>query len=57
MRILSQNASEKLIGLASLLGISENTLRNHLNTVYSKLGVRGRPGLHAFATEHGLIAD
>ena len=57
VRILSQNASEKLIGLASLLGMSENTLRNHLTAVYSKLGVRGRLELHVFASEHGLMGD
>ena len=57
VRALSQNASEKLISVASQLGMSENTLRNHLTTVYSKLGVRGRLELHVFATEHGLTAQ
>jgi len=34
--------------------MSEHTLRNHLTTIYSKLGVRGRLELHVFATSHGL---
>ncbi len=51
---LSQNPSDKLMVVASQLGMSENTLRNHLTTVYSKLGVRGRLELHVFAAESGL---
>lgn len=53
---LSQSPSDKLITLAGRLGMSENTLRNHLTTVYSKLGVRGRLELHVFAAENGLTA-
>lgn len=53
---LSQNPSEKLMTLASQLGMSENTLRNHLTTIYGKLGVRGRLELHVFAAESGLSA-
>jgi DNA-binding CsgD family transcriptional regulator len=34
--------------------MSEHTLRNHLTTIYGKLGVRGRLELHLFATRHGL---
>ena len=30
--------------------------RNHLTTIYSKLGVRGRLALQVFAAEHGLAA-
>jgi two-component system, NarL family, nitrate/nitrite response regulator NarL len=56
VRVLSQNASEKLLGVAGQLGMSENTLRNHLTAVYSKLGVRGRLELHVFASENGLNA-
>lgn len=51
---LSQNPSEKLMTVATQLGMSENTLRNHLTTVYSKLGVRGRLELHVFAADNGL---
>jgi DNA-binding NarL/FixJ family response regulator len=54
--LISQRPGEKLLRIAGDLGMSENTLRNHLTTVYSKLGVRGRLELHVFATEHGLAA-
>jgi two-component system, NarL family, nitrate/nitrite response regulator NarL len=54
---LSQNPSEKLMTVATQLGMSENTLRNHLTTIYSKLGVRGRLELHVFAAESGLTAE
>jgi two-component system, NarL family, nitrate/nitrite response regulator NarL len=33
--------------IAARLGMSEHTLRNHLNAIYSKLQVSGRLGLHA----------
>lgn len=52
---LSRDASAKLFAIAERLSMSENTLRNHLTTVYSKLGVRGRLELHLFATEHHLL--
>ncbi len=44
----------KQLAVASDLGISEHTLRNHLTTIYSKLGVHGRLELHVYATAHGL---
>jgi DNA-binding NarL/FixJ family response regulator len=40
--------------IASRLCISEQTLRNHLSSIYGKLGVHSRLGLHAFAVRHGL---
>ena len=46
----------KLFAVAQALGMSEHTLRNHLTTIYSKLGVRGRLELHVYATTHGLGA-
>lgn len=46
----------KQFAVALELGLSEHTLRNHLTTIYSKLGVRGRLELHVFATAHGLDA-
>lgn len=51
---LSRNPGDKLMVVASQLGMSENTLRNHLTTIYGKLGVRGRLELHVFAAESGL---
>ena len=40
--------------IASRLCISEHTLRNHLTSIYGKLGVRNRLSLHAYATQHRL---
>ena len=34
--------------------ISEQTLRNHLTSIYSKLGVTNRLELYVYATRHGL---
>ena len=45
-------ASGKVI--ASRLCISEHTLRNHLTSIYRKLGVQNRLSLHAYATRHQL---
>ena len=53
---LVHNASAKQFAVALELGMSEHTLRNHLTTIYSKLGVRGRLELHVYAAEHGLGA-
>ncbi|MGY0195915.1 response regulator transcription factor [Leptothrix sp. BB-4] len=52
---LMANAGAKQLVLAERLNMSEHTLRNHLTTIYSKLGVRGRLELHVFATENGLV--
>lgn len=40
--------------IAGRLCISEQTLRNHLSSIYGKLGVHSRLGLHAYAVRHGL---
>lgn len=40
--------------LASHLFISEHTLRNHLSTIYQKLGVRSRLELYVYAVRHAL---
>lgn len=48
--------SAKQLVIALELGMSEHTLRNHLTTIYDKLGVRGRMAMYLFATEHGLAA-
>lgn len=47
---------DKLYAVAQALTMSEHTLRNHLTTIYSKLGVRGRLELLVYATKHGLGA-
>ena len=40
--------------IAERLHISEHTLRNHLTSIYGKLGVVNRLALFAYAHEHGL---
>jgi two-component system, NarL family, nitrate/nitrite response regulator NarL len=40
--------------IAARLHISEHTLRNHLTSIYSKLGVANRLALYAYAHQHGL---
>lgn len=40
--------------IARRLNISEHTLRNHLTSIYAKLGIRNRMGLYAYAQKHAL---
>jgi two-component system, NarL family, nitrate/nitrite response regulator NarL len=40
--------------IADTLHISESTLRNHLTSIYDKLGVANRNGLLAYAFQNGL---
>jgi two-component system, NarL family, nitrate/nitrite response regulator NarL len=40
--------------IADRMCISEHTLRNHLSSIYGKLGVQNRLSLHAFAARHRL---
>ncbi len=54
IEVMPQHPSAKQLALAELLAMSEHTLRNHLTTIYAKLGVRGRLELHLYALEHGL---
>ena len=37
--------------VAAQLGISERTLRNHLSSIYEKLGVSGRLELYVFSAK------
>lgn len=51
--IVQENgASNKL--MAQKLFISEHTLRNHLSSIYQKLGVRNRLELYVYAVKHKL---
>lgn len=50
------SAGAKQFAVANELGISDHTLRNHLTSIYRKLGLRGRLELHVFSTLHGLGA-
>lgn len=42
--------------LAQRIFISENTLRNHLTSIYQKLDVRNRLELYVYATRHPRLA-
>lgn len=43
--------------IAKTLFISEHTLRNHLTSIYQKLGVSNRIKLYVFAIDNGFKAD
>lgn len=50
--IVERSAHSKMI--AEHLNISDHTLRNHLSSIYDKLGLENRMELYIYATEHGL---
>ena len=52
---MDASAGGKLI--AERLNISENTLRNHLNSIYGKLGLSSRLELFAFAKLHAITSS
>jgi len=54
INVLSANAGAPAKQVASLLKISEHTLRNHLTSIYDKVGVASRLGLYEFAQKHRL---
>jgi len=43
--------------IASALFVSEATVKTHVGSVFSKLGVRDRAGAIVFAYQHGLVAS
>ena len=45
----------KSVVIAERLGMSEHTLRNHLNAIYDKLQIRGRVELFIYANANGLL--
>lgn len=49
---MDASATGKVI--AQRLNISENTLRNHLNSIYAKLGLSCRLELFLYAKRHGI---
>ncbi|HEY3667856.1 MAG TPA: HD domain-containing phosphohydrolase, partial [Polyangiaceae bacterium] len=52
LRLLARGQTMKEIGAS--LGISPKTADNHIQNLYSKIGVRTRAGATLFAIEHGL---
>ncbi len=53
LRIASQGLTRRDIG--KRLGITENTVRHHLEHIYNKAGTSGRVGATLFAMEHDLL--
>jgi two-component system, NarL family, nitrate/nitrite response regulator NarL len=51
---LASDASAPGKVIAERLCISEHTLRNHLTSIYSKLGLSNRLDLYAYASKHSL---
>jgi DNA-binding NarL/FixJ family response regulator len=54
MQAIIENKVRTNKGLARQLFISESTLRNHLSSIYQKLGVRNRLDLYVYAHDHGI---
>lgn len=54
VRAVIEKRGAKSQVIAEAMGISENTLRNHLSVIYDKLGVHNRIDLYAYASEHGI---
>jgi two-component system nitrate/nitrite response regulator NarL len=52
---LSANAGAPAAEVAAMLEISGHTLRNHLTSIYDKLGVSSRLALYEFAHKHHLV--
>lgn len=51
---IANNTGDPGKAVAKKLLISESTLRNHLTSIYEKLGVSNRHGLLAYAFQNGL---
>jgi two-component system, NarL family, nitrate/nitrite response regulator NarL len=52
--VAASHAGANARTIAEMLFISEHTLRNHLTSIYDKLGVANRLELFAYAHKHGL---
>jgi DNA-binding NarL/FixJ family response regulator len=52
--VAASHAGANAKSIAEMLYISEHTLRNHLTSIYDKLGVANRLELFAYAHKHGL---
>lgn len=51
---IAENSGDTGKAIARQLHISESTLRNHLTSIYEKLGVANRHGLLAYAFKNGV---
>jgi HD-GYP domain-containing protein (c-di-GMP phosphodiesterase class II) len=55
LSLLARGVSNR--NIASSLGISAKTVGNHVEHIYSKIGVSTRPATTLFAMQHGLLDD
>jgi HD-GYP domain-containing protein (c-di-GMP phosphodiesterase class II) len=55
LRLVSRGLSAKQV--ATRLVISPKTARNHIEHIYSKIGVSSRAGASLFAVQHGLLVN
>jgi DNA-binding CsgD family transcriptional regulator len=55
LRLVSRGISTK--DIAARLVISPKTTRNHIEHIYTKIGVSNRAGASWFAVQHGLLPD
>jgi DNA-binding NarL/FixJ family response regulator len=55
LKMLPRGLTNKQIGRA--LGISDNTVRNHVNSIIEKLEVAGRTEAATVAIQRGLIGS
>jgi DNA-binding CsgD family transcriptional regulator len=53
LRLASRGLTRRTV--AEVLGISENTVRHHLEHIYAKTGTTTRVGATLFAMENGLL--
>ena len=54
VRLLTSEPETSITALAKKIHTSEHTLRNHLTSIYNKLGLTGRLQLHIFASKNRL---
>jgi len=54
VRLLTKEPETSIVAIARKIHTSENTLRNHLTSIYAKVGVSNRLQLHLYATKHHL---
>lgn len=57
VRAIAEHAGATTKTIADALNISDRTLRNHLSSIYEKLGLSNRLELFVYANKHGVAAS